>query len=63
MVFYIDFISILVLLSSLVSGINDKQNKSGDREFPWKIPQFLLILADSVDLLIGFRNKLSSFHF
>ena len=55
---FINFRSILVSLSSLVSGTNNKQNNSGDREFPWKIPQFILILSDFIDPLVWFRNKL-----
>ena len=45
-------------MEPLVSGINDKQNNSGDRQFPWKIPQFILILSDFIDPLAWFRNEL-----
>ena len=50
--------SILVLLSSLVNVVNDKQNDSADREPPWRILQFMLILSDIIASLVCFRNKL-----
>ena len=46
------------VLSSLVSGINDKQNNSGNRESPWNVPQFILTLSHFIDPLVWFRNKL-----
>ena len=41
-----------------MSGINDQQNNSEDRESPWEIPQFILILSDFIYPLVWFRNKL-----
>ena len=59
-IYLLIYLSIFIypwLLISLVSGINGKQNNSEERESPWKIPQFTLILSDSIDPLVWFGNK------